>query len=173
MWYWNVKKNLEVISLIGIDNNDNEPATLWLAIRDRAAVGSVLRWIRAPTSTFLIILQCGFPCTGYEYKDKMIRYTKGTKYELYQINSGERIESAALKKAITTQWAIQRPWGGFEEFLWQIPTRTPDGWYWCLLMCIMMTMMRVLTYSWLSRVLTALKEEYAGQSVPRNSQDCK
>ena len=75
MWYWNVKKNLEVISLIGIDTNDNEPATLWLAIRDRAARESVLRWIPAPTSTFLITLQCSHPCTGYEYKYKMIRYT--------------------------------------------------------------------------------------------------
>ena len=67
---------MEVISLIGIDNNDNEPNTLWLALWDRAAVGSVLRWIPAPTSTFSIILQCGFPCTGCEYKAKMIRYKR-------------------------------------------------------------------------------------------------
>ena len=41
-------------------------------------------------------------------------------------------------------------------------------WWWWYWKCLSQ-----LTYSWLLRVFTALKELYAGQSVPRNSQACK
>ena len=129
-----------------------------------------------PPQHFFIILQCSFPCTGYEYRCKIIRYPSHKAWVIPDkhwrknwVWSVEKSHHHPMSHPATLRgiWRVPIMMIKFHHVILMVDIDV----CWCTY--IMMTMMPLLTYSWLSRVLTALKEEYAGQSVPRNSQDCK